>query len=76
MGGAPQHPVWYRNLLADPHVSLQDGPEVRDYTAREVSGDEKAQWWAKATAVWPDYDAYQAKKDRQIPVVVLEPREA
>ena len=76
MGGAPQHPVWYRNLLADPHVSLQDGPEVRDYTAREVSGDEKAQWWAKATAVWPDYDAYQAKTDRQIPVVVLEQRKA
>ena len=73
LGGAPQHPVWYCNLVADPQVSLQDGPDVRDYTAREVTGDEKAQWWAKATAVWPDYDAYQAKTDREIPVVVLEP---
>ena len=73
MGGAPQHPAWYGNLLADPHVSLQDGPEVKDYTAREVTGDEKARWWAKATEVWPDYDAYQAKTDREIPVVVLEP---
>ena len=73
MGGAPEHPEWYANLVADPHVSLQDGPDVKDYTAREVTGDEKAQWWAKATAVWPDYDAYQAKTDREIPVVVLEP---
>ena len=72
-GGHPQHPVWYHNLSADPHVSLQDGPEVRDYVAREVVGDEKAEWWAKATAVWPDYDAYQAKTDREIPLVVLEP---
>ena len=73
MGGHPKHPVWYHNLIADPNVSLQDGPEVRDYVARQVEGDEKAEWWAKATAVWPDYDAYQAKTDRQIPVVVLEP---
>lgn len=73
MGGAPHHPVWYRNLTADAHVSVQDGSEVRDYVAREVTGDEKAEWWTKATAVWPDYDAYQAKTDREIPVVVLEP---
>ena len=72
-GGAPEHPVWYANLVADPHVSVQDGPEVRDYLAREVTGAEKAEWWAKATAVWPDYDAYQEKTDREIPVVVLEP---
>ena len=73
MGGAPQHPVWYRNIVADPHVSLQDGPEVRDYIARELTGEEKADWWAKATAVWPDYDAYQAKAEREIPLVLLEP---
>lgn len=73
MGGAPQHPVWYGNLLADPNVSVQDGPEVRDYVAREVAGEEKAQWWGRATTVWPDYDAYQAKTEREIPVVVLEP---
>ena len=73
MGGAPEHPVWYRNIVADPNVSLQDGPEVRDYRARELSGEEKTDWWAKATAVWPDYDAYQAKTDREIPIVLLEP---
>ena len=72
-GGASEHPVWYLNLRADPHVSLQDGPEVRDYLAREVTGDEKAEWWKRATAVWPDYDAYQAKTEREIPLVVLEP---
>jgi deazaflavin-dependent oxidoreductase (nitroreductase family) len=74
LGGAPQHPVWYLNLLADPEVSLQDGPVLADYTAREVTGDEKAEWWARATAVWPSYDDYQAKTSRQIPVVLLEPR--
>ena len=75
-GGAPEDPVWYGNLVADPLVSLQDGPDVKDYTAREVTGEEKAQWWSKATAVWPDYDAYQAKTDREIPLIVLEPVQA
>jgi deazaflavin-dependent oxidoreductase (nitroreductase family) len=74
LGGAPKHPVWYLNLTADPEVTVQDGTEVRDYLAREVTGDEKAQWWARATEVWPSYDQYQAKTDRVIPVVLLEPR--
>jgi deazaflavin-dependent oxidoreductase (nitroreductase family) len=73
LGGAPKHPVWYLNLMADPHVSLQDGPDVRDYTARVVEGDERAEWWKKANAVWPSYDEYQTKTDRKIPVVVLDP---
>lgn len=74
MGGAPQHPVWYHNLVADPaEVSLQDGAEVRDYVAREVTGDEKATWWARACEVWPSYDDYQAATERVIPLVVLEP---
>jgi deazaflavin-dependent oxidoreductase (nitroreductase family) len=73
MGGAPNHPVWYLNLVADPRVSLQDGPELRDYLARVTTGAEKAEWWAKATAVWPDYDKYQASTARQIPLVILEP---
>ena len=73
MGGAPDHPTWFGNLVADPQVSLQDGPEVRDYVARVVEGEERETWWQRATAVWPDYDAYQAKTDRRIPVVVLEP---
>jgi F420H(2)-dependent quinone reductase len=73
MGGAPEHPQWYANITADPHVSVQDGAEVRDFVAREATGEEKAEWWAKATAVWPDYDAYQEKTDREIPLLVLEP---
>ena len=74
LGGAPRHPVWYLNLLADPVVSLQDGSELKDYTARVVEGDEKAEWWKRATETWPSYDDYQAKTDRAIPLVVLEPR--
>ena len=74
MGGAPQHPVWYLNMVADPNVSLQDGPDLHDYTARVVEGDEKAEWWKRATDVWPSYDEYQTKTDRAIPVIVLEPR--
>jgi deazaflavin-dependent oxidoreductase (nitroreductase family) len=72
-GGAPKHPVWYHNLKANPHVELQDGPTKRDYTAREVSGDEKAVWWDRAVAAWPDYATYQTRTSRQIPVFVLEP---
>lgn len=75
MGGQPQNPTWYHNLLAHPHVELQDGAVRRDYRAREVTGEEKALWWQRATETWPDYDAYQAKTQRQIPVFVLEPFE-
>jgi deazaflavin-dependent oxidoreductase (nitroreductase family) len=72
-GGAPDHPDWYLNLEADPHVSLQDGPEAVDYTARTATPEERAEWWPRAVAVWPDYDAYQAKTDREIPVVLFDP---
>lgn len=75
LGGAPQHPAWYHNLVANPHVELQDGDVRQDFLAREVTGDEKAEWWARAVETWPDYDAYQAKTERQIPVFVLEPTE-
>ncbi|MGW6374904.1 nitroreductase family deazaflavin-dependent oxidoreductase [Rhodococcus sp. NPDC055112] len=74
LGGAPKHPVWYHNVIADPHVELQDGPDKRDMIAREVTGDEKAVWWERAVAVWPDYAEYQKKTDRQIPVFVLTPQ--
>ena len=73
MGGAPQNPVWYHNVVANPLVELQDGPVKRDYIAHEVTGDEKAIWWKRSTAVWPDYDVYQTKTDRQIPLFVLTP---
>jgi deazaflavin-dependent oxidoreductase (nitroreductase family) len=59
--------------MAHPHVELQDGAETKDYLAREVHGDEKAVWWERAVATWPDYENYQAKTDREIPVLVLEP---
>ena len=72
-GGAPKHPVWYLNLVADPHVMVQDGPEARDYVARVAEGDERAEWWKRATAVYPPYDDYQTKTERIIPVVILEP---
>ena len=72
-GGAPEHPVWYRNIVADPHVQLQDGPQKWDMVARELSGDEKALWWDRAVAAYPDYADYQKKTDRVIPVFVLEP---
>ncbi|MGH9139000.1 MAG: nitroreductase family deazaflavin-dependent oxidoreductase [Acidimicrobiales bacterium] len=71
-GGDPKHPEWYLNVLADPNVSLQDGGEVHDYAARVVTGVEKAEWWKRAAEVWPDYDNYQSKTDREIPLVVLE----
>jgi F420H(2)-dependent quinone reductase len=73
LGGAPQHPVWYYNLKANPHVELQDGGTKRDYLAREVTGEEKAAWWDRAVETWPDYAKYQRKTSRQIPVFVLEP---
>lgn len=72
-GGAPEHPVWYYNVVADPHVELQDGPVKQDMTAREVTGAEKATWWERAVAAYPDYADYQKKTDRQIPVFVVEP---
>jgi F420H(2)-dependent quinone reductase len=72
LGGAPRHPVWYYNLKANPHVELQDGESRRDYRAREVTGAEKASWWARAVDAWPDYAQYQTKTERQIPVFVLE----
>ena len=72
-GGAPEHPVWYYNLVADPQVELQDGPEKWDMVAREVEGAEKAAWWERAVAAYPDYADYQQKTERVIPVFVLEP---
>jgi deazaflavin-dependent oxidoreductase (nitroreductase family) len=71
IGGAPKHPNWYWNLLANPRVELQDGPEKHDYLAREVTGDEKALWWDRSVAAYPPYADYQKKTSRQIPVFVL-----
>jgi deazaflavin-dependent oxidoreductase (nitroreductase family) len=71
LGGAARHPVWYYNVRANPHVELQDRTEKHDYTAREVSGDEKREWWERAVAAYPPYADYQKKTTREIPVFVL-----
>ena len=71
LGGAPKHPVWYWNLLKNPHVELQDKAEKHDYLARELSGDEKALWWERAVVAYPPYADYQVKTDREIPVFLL-----
>lgn len=73
-GGAPEHPLWYHNLSANPHVELQDGTATKEYDARELAGDERTAWWERSVAAYPPYADYQKKTDRQIPVFVLEPR--
>ena len=74
-GGAPTHPVWYHNLKADPEaLTVQDGAEVIDATARELTGAEREEWWQRAVAAYPSYAVYQTKTDRQIPVLLAEPR--
>ena len=76
LGGSAKHPVWYYNVVANPNVELQDGPVRRDYVAREVTGDEKALWWERSVAAYPDYADYQKKTEREIPVFVLTPVDA
>ena len=75
-GGRPSHPAWYANLVADPHVTIQDGPEPHDFVVRQVTGDERAEWWERAVGVFPTYAEYAvsaAEHDREIPVLVAEP---
>jgi F420H(2)-dependent quinone reductase len=75
MGGAPKHPVWYYNLKAHPdEVVIQDGSEPFAVDVREVTGDEKALWWGRATAAYPPYVEYQERTERQIPVFVARRR--
>lgn len=73
MGGAPTHPAWYFNFLANPEVTLQDGDVVRRYRGRVAEGEERAEWWATAAAVWPDYAVYPTRTDREIPLIILDP---
>jgi deazaflavin-dependent oxidoreductase (nitroreductase family) len=72
-GGAPRHPAWYLNLLADPAATIQLGRRTIAVRARTASPDERARLWALATELYPPYDAYQAKTSREIPVVILTP---
>jgi deazaflavin-dependent oxidoreductase (nitroreductase family) len=77
LGGAPNNPTWYRNIVADPAaLMIQDGAEPRDYVAREVDGDERALWWERAVEAYPPYAEYQDKTSRVIPVFVATPADS
>jgi deazaflavin-dependent oxidoreductase (nitroreductase family) len=73
-GGAPQHPGWYFNVDANPEVEIQVKDAKLHAHARTATPEERAELWPIMTKEWPDYDSYQEKTDREIPVVVLEPR--
>ncbi len=72
-GGAPEHPGWYHNLMADSTVMIQDGPAPFDAEARLVTGEEREAWWERAVAVFPPYAEYKDKADREIPVFITSP---
>ncbi len=76
MGGAPKNPKWYANLTANPVLTLMDGAETKTFRAREITGDERAEWWERCVAAYPPYADYQEKTERTIPVLVLEPLES
>ena len=72
-GGAPTHPLWYLNLLENPNVEVQVKDKVFNAVARTAPSPEREEIWAKCVANWPNYDVYQSRTERQIPVVVLDP---
>ena len=71
-GGAVNHPGWYHNLLADPTVLIQDGPEPFETTVRLANGGERAVWWDRSVAAFSPYAEYQEKTDREIPLFLTE----
>jgi deazaflavin-dependent oxidoreductase (nitroreductase family) len=75
-GGAPKDPFWWTNLKAHPDTTVQVGGEKREVRARQATPEEKATLWPRLNEVWPEYDEYQKRTDREIPVVILEPRAA
>jgi F420H(2)-dependent quinone reductase len=72
-GGAPEHPLWYHNLKEGPQVMVQDGARPADFVVRELSGEERQQWWARAVEAYPSYADYQGRTSRLIPVLLAEP---
>jgi deazaflavin-dependent oxidoreductase (nitroreductase family) len=74
-GGHPENPGWYANLMADPHVMIQDGPEPRDFVVRELDGAERVEWWDRAVSVFAPYAEYASRADRVIPVLLASPTE-
>ena len=74
MGGAPEDPEWAHNFRHHPEVDLQDGADKATYDVRELSGEEREEWWQRAVETWPTYASYAKKTDRQIPLFLLERR--
>ena len=72
-GGSPQNPDWYANLSDQPEVEIQVGPDLMPARAATAEGGDRERLWGRMTGIWPDYDKYQRKTDRQIPIVTLEP---
>jgi len=72
-GGAPEHPGWYHNIVAEPLVMIQDGPEPHDYTTHLAQGAERQEWWDRSVGVYSPYAEYQTKTDREIPVFIATP---
>jgi deazaflavin-dependent oxidoreductase (nitroreductase family) len=73
LGGAPSHPVWYHNAVANPTVEIQDGATRQDMATRELDGDEREVWWKRAVDAFPPYAEYQEKTSRVIPILICEP---
>ncbi len=73
-GGMSHHPAWYHNLAKHPQAQVQIGSSVRDVVARRANDAERAALWPRLLAIYPDYDDYQARTDRNIPVMILSPR--
>lgn len=72
-GGAPSDPAWVHSIRVNPDVRIQDGTAFIETRAREITGEERAQWWERAVAAFPPYAEYQTKTDREIPVFLCEP---
>ncbi len=75
-GGAASHPLWYHNLVDDPHVTLQVGADEFAARARTATAEEKSRLWPVMTAIFPTYDRYQKKATRDIPLIILEPAQS
>lgn len=74
-GGSPTHPAWYLNICDDPNIEVQIKGEVFQATARTAESPEREELWAKAVENWPNFDVYQSRTTRKIPVVVIERKE-
>ena len=72
IGGSTKYSQWYLNLVANPQVTVNDKGDVFQGVARTASEEEKTEWWPRLTAIWPDYDMYQANTTKNIPVVLIE----